>query len=395
MSLTSGFRVDRSSRALAYVTCFLELAYFCAVSALCFLGATLLCAALAAAAGKARLSVPTELGAWWAAAPAWVYLLVVLGYPLLVMVYWLPAEKAEAEDTGVALGAWISFAKAAIFGAISAAYFLGGALLYAAIAQKAGSLHLKPFFNAGSWFAALPGWMHLVLIWAYLLGVLVYFSRVRLAGTGKLRAVSGPLVGKVVIFCGLSAAYFIAVAGVHASILQWRGDVKLEPFARVGAWFSLLPGWMYVAMAAAYAVAVVLLCLLRARASVREVAGLLLAPLVPFLKTGFFCALSAAYFAGAAVLYLLLAPGAGIAAAKPAPDSAVLLAEAPKWVFALVGAAYLLLVTVYWAPREDGANQIEVRAFTVFLAAALGAAGYFLIRRVAALPFWKDFTPGP
>jgi hypothetical protein len=73
---------------------------------------------------------------------------------------------------------------------------------------------------------------------------------------------------------------------------------------------------------------------------------------------------------------------------------AAMLADTPVWAYALVVSACLLLITIYFSPGEDDANQIEVRAFTAFLAAALLAAGCIIGWKVAALPFWKEFVGG-
>ena len=105
MSLTSGYGLYRSNKALAYLVAFLEGAYFCVVSALFFLGAAVLCAAKP------------------------MHALILLGYPLLVAVYWLPARASRKEGKASGPGAVYSFAQALIFLCVSAAYFLLVALL--------------------------------------------------------------------------------------------------------------------------------------------------------------------------------------------------------------------------------------------------------------------------
>ena len=61
MSLTSSLRVYRTSKLLAYVSSFVEMAFFCAAAALCFLGGTLLCAVISARAGGTEFLVTTSV----------------------------------------------------------------------------------------------------------------------------------------------------------------------------------------------------------------------------------------------------------------------------------------------------------------------------------------------
>ena len=147
-----------------------------------------------------------------------------------------------------------------------------------------------------------------------------------------------------------------------------------------------------------YAGLLVLLYVLTARGGAREIGGTVLAPLVPFAKSAYFFSVTVAYFLGAAVVYLLVAQALAKGQADPSVNVMTLLGEVPGWVYALVCAAWLLLITVYFAPGDAEANKIELRAFTVLLVAALLAAGggylVWKIWKLQKLPFWKQLFGG-
>lgn len=50
----------------------------------------------------------------------------------------------------------------------------------------------------------------------------------------------------------------------------------------------------------------------------------------------------------------------------------------PVWMWILAGGAYLLIVTIYWAPGEKEDNEVELRAFVLFLVVALVVGGVLL-----------------
>ena len=53
-------------------------------------------------------------------------------------------------------------------------------------------------------------------------------------------------------------------------------------------------------------------------------------------------------------------------------------AGVPVWGWILAGAAYLLIVTIYWAPGDKDQNEAELRAFVLFLVMALVVGGVLL-----------------
>ncbi len=164
MSLTSGYRLDRSNVALAYVVSFVEAAFFCVLSAAYVLGALWLCVALKAALSAKSLGVPMDLGAWLLATPWWAHGLAVLAYPLLVLVYWLPGA-AQAPRSG-AVGLVL---KAALFALISAAYLLGAGTLYLAFVPG-------EVVSVGGLVAETPVWAYALVFAAYLLLITIYFA---------------------------------------------------------------------------------------------------------------------------------------------------------------------------------------------------------------------------
>ena len=85
------------------------------------------------------------------------------------------------------------------------------------------------------------------------------------------------------------------------------------------------------------------------------------------LKAVLFVPMSAAYLVGVGLLYLAFATEAEVSVGG-------VLTVTPVWAYALVFAAYMLLITVYFAPDEGRINQVELRAFTILLAVALLAA---------------------
>lgn len=382
MSLTSGYGLYRSNKALAYLVAFLEGAYFCVVSALFFLGAAVLCAAIAHPGGSMQSGVATAPQVWAGAAPQPMHALILLGYPLLVAVYWLPARASRKEGRASGPGAVYSFAQALIFLCVSAAYFLLVALLYAAIAQTAGKVKIVPFLQPQAWFGALATWMWVVMIGVYLLGVLLYWSRARVAGVEVKEKVSPQMIGKVILFCGLSVVFFILAALVYAAIAQAADKIELKPFWRLRDWFAALPSWMYLLAGAVYVLLVLLHLMFRAKTTVPELARTLLPPLIPFAKTAYFWAVTAAYLAGAGALYMVFAPAAGWAQPSAALDVGALLVGIPVWQHALIVVGYLLLITVYWAPGDEQAGTIELRGFTAFLILAAAVAGLFVVRHL-------------
>jgi len=168
MSLTSGYRLDRSSVALAYVVSFVEAAFFCVLSAAYVLGAVWLCVALKAGMSAKALGVPMSLGAWLGATPWWAHGLAVLAYPLLVGVYWLPGAAAQAPRSGV-VGLVL---KAALFALISAAYLAGAGVLYLAFAPGAAEADV----SVGGLVAETPVWAYALVFAAYLLLITIYFA---------------------------------------------------------------------------------------------------------------------------------------------------------------------------------------------------------------------------
>ncbi len=53
-------------------------------------------------------------------------------------------------------------------------------------------------------------------------------------------------------------------------------------------------------------------------------------------------------------------------------------AASPPWVYFLIAATYLLGLTIYWAPRNEAANAVEVRAFWLVLLLFAVAGGVYI-----------------
>ena len=72
--------------------------------------------------------------------------------------------------------------------------------------------------------------------------------------------------------------------------------------------------------------------------------------------------------------------------------------EVPVWGWILAGAAYLLIVTVYWAPGEKEDNEAELAGFVLFLAISAVVGGVLLESWFGALSgavktFWEVLHP--
>ncbi len=103
----------------------------------------------------------------------------------------------------------------------------------------------------------------------------------------------------------------------------------------------------------------------------------------------FFAIITTAYFAAVSVLYRGLA---GWAVAPPEGSGGGpfwasaprwlgwVLGSLPAWMYFLEGVGYLALITVYWAPVDEQADVVEVRAFGVFLLGVMLTTGLVLWR---------------
>jgi hypothetical protein len=64
----------------------------------------------------------------------------------------------------------------------------------------------------------------------------------------------------------------------------------------------------------------------------------------------------------------------------------------PVWAWILAGGAYLLIVTIYWAPGEKEDNEAELRAFVLFLVVGLIVGGIWLQAKYHAISAtWNTF----
>ena len=193
----------------------------------------------------------------------------------------------------------------------------------------------------------------------------------------------------------LEAAFFWVVSascflGAMLLLAAIAGEGR-QPVTDPRRWVGAAPIWMHVLAILAYPLLGLAYWLGPDKAAA---AGNIAKFVAYFVKAVFFLGISAAYFAGVGVLYVLIARAAGGVQASQELSVGELLGEAPKWAYAVVAAVLLLLITVYWSPRKGSANEIEVRAFTAFLIAALAVIGYFAFKVIAALPFWRSFTRG-
>jgi len=69
----------------------------------------------------------------------------------------------------------------------------------------------------------------------------------------------------------------------------------------------------------------------------------------------------------------------------------------PVWSWAIVGAAYLAAVTIYWAPGEEKVNECEIRGFVVAMLSAVFVGAVFVevkygLLSAAVADFWKQIV---
>ena len=77
-------------------------------------------------------------------------------------------------------------------------------------------------------------------------------------------------------------------------------------------------------------------------------------------------------------------------ASRTSLDLSAGFAAMPWWLWTLLIAGYLALVTIYWAPsRDEEANAAEFWAFTVFFGLTMLALLLKSWSYVASLPFWQ------
>jgi len=92
----------------------------------------------------------------------------------------------------------------------------------------------------------------------------------------------------------------------------------------------------------------------------------------------FFGVISAAYLLGTNFIFAVVADRLGRATVYPFWDVAAWFRAPPWWAYALEGAGYLALLTIYWSPGDEEQNRAEVRAFGVFLMLVAAAAGWWV-----------------
>ena len=114
----------------------------------------------------------------------------------------------------------------------------------------------------------------------------------------------------------------------------------------------------------------------------------------------FFGVLTVAYFVGVSTLYVAVTDAGDepisrlFTSSYPFADLGELLFLVPVWMWFVQVAGYLLLVTIYWAPGDEGINRTEMRALVLTMLLACLAAGIRFHRTVAQLAqtFWKIVT---
>jgi len=221
MSLTSGYRLDRSSVLLAYAASFVEAGYFCVLSVAYVLGSLWLCVALAAALSSKAPAVATSLRTWVDAVPWWGGAAALVTYPALVLAYWLPGTRAQTPRPGI-----VSVVlKAGLFVLISAAYLVGMGLLCLAVAPQAPAAGADGASLAGL-LDQTPVWGYAAAFAAYLLLITVYYA------PGEQRADHVELLAFTIFLAVAAGAGFWALIGrwaVHQPFWQdvpkWLRDV--------------------------------------------------------------------------------------------------------------------------------------------------------------------------
>ena len=114
----------------------------------------------------------------------------------------------------------------------------------------------------------------------------------------------------------------------------------------------------------------------------------------------FFGVLTVAYFVGVSTLYVAVTDVGDESISRlftssyPFADLGELLFLVPVWMWFVQVAGYLLLVTIYWAPGDEGINRTEMRALVLTMVLACLVAGICFHRTVAHLAqtFWKIVT---
>ena len=114
----------------------------------------------------------------------------------------------------------------------------------------------------------------------------------------------------------------------------------------------------------------------------------------------FFGVLTVAYFVGVSTLYVAVTDAGDESISRlftssyPFADLGEMLLLVPAWMWFVQVAGYLLLVTIYWAPGDEGINRTEIRALVLTMVLACLVAGIYFHHTVAQLAqtFWKIVT---
>jgi hypothetical protein len=101
----------------------------------------------------------------------------------------------------------------------------------------------------------------------------------------------------------------------------------------------------------------------------------------------FFLVITGLYFGVLSAIYAVAAKTAGrltfsmVAMPFRPGNLGAWLGILPAWMWILEGLGYLLVITIYWAPGDQGLDETELRGFVVFLVTALVAVAVWLQMR--------------
>jgi len=193
-------------------------------------------------------------------------------------------------------------------------------------------------------------------------------------------------------FCFLAALNVLGSALLWTSIAAAAGWGKFTVATGPWQWFKAAPVWILPLAAMSYLLLVTGYWLPRRDRTGQPRAAAAAAVVV---KAAIFVLFTLAHFLGAAVLGVALAGADASAGAASAFSVGELIADTPIWAYALLGAGCLLLVTAYFSPPPEGADRVEMWAFTIFLAAmtAIGV-GSALWDRVVWPAIWSWLVGG-
>jgi hypothetical protein len=107
--------------------------------------------------------------------------------------------------------------------------------------------------------------------------------------------------------------------------------------------------------------------------------------LLSLLEMLLFSLITAVYFVLVAFIYAAIAQAVGKIELQTFFSIRDWFASLPVWMWIVEGLGYLLLITIYWTPGDEPANETELRAFAIFVAILLAIGGALLAARLTGV----------